>query len=264
MLRRHSLAVAVISSLSLAAAAASAQQWTTSTDDSWCRDDHRWRDEKERRCEVREASLPATGSLVVDAGANGGIRVEGADIDEVRVRVRVETWEGTAPDEVVIQSSNGGLETAGPRRGHWSASFRIEVPRSYDLDLQANNGGLRVEGVDGQVRLETTNGGISLASMSGDVQGRTANGGLSVDLDGDTWRGEGLDVQTSNGGIDLSVPDGYSAELVTGTVNGRMHVDFPVTVQGELRKELRATLGDGGPTVRVKTTNGSVKVTRAG
>ena len=75
----------MIACLPLAAAAATAQQWTTSTDDSWCRDDDRWRDGEARRCEVREESLEATGSLVVDAGANGGIRVEGADIDEVRV-----------------------------------------------------------------------------------------------------------------------------------------------------------------------------------
>ena len=163
-----------------------------------------------------------------------------------------------------IEISGGEITTHGPSRGHWSASFRVEVPSSYDLDLTANNGGLRVEGVDGQVRLETSNGGISLASVSGDVKGRTANGGLQIDLDGDTWRGEGLDVVTTNGGVQLEVPAGYSAELVTGTVNGTMHVDFPITVQGELRKEINATLGDGGPTVRVKTTNGSVKVSRAG
>jgi DUF4097 and DUF4098 domain-containing protein YvlB len=176
----------------------------------------------------------------------------------------VEAWDDTALEDVRIAVSGGEIHTEGPTRGQWSASFRVEVPQSYDLDLVANNGGLRVDGVEGQVRLETSNGGISLTSVAGDVRGRTANGGLSIDLDGDTWRGEGLDVTTTNGGVDLAVPAGYSAELVTGTVNGQLHVDFPITVQGSLSKEIRATLGDGGPTVKVKTTNGSVKVSRAG
>lgn len=244
------------------ATAASAQTWSTSTSDSWCRES-RDRDD-DRMCEVREAAFPAGGALTVDAGPNGGVSVEGGDTGEVRVLAKVVTREGTQPAEVAIAHDGGRLEASGPKRGDWSVSFRIEVPRSYDLDLTANNGGLRVEGVDGKVRLETSNGGISLASMAGDVRGRTANGGLTVELDGDTWRGDGLDVETSNGGVQLAVPADYSAELVTGTVNGKLDVGFPVTVQGELRKELRATLGDGGPTVRVKTTNGSVKVSRAG
>jgi hypothetical protein len=256
------LAVAAILGLPLAATATLAQEWSTSTDSSWCRES-RSRD-RDRACEVRETTLPATGALTVDAGANGGVSVEGAPTNEVRVRAKVQTWEGTSPEEVRIEISGGQIRAEGPSGGDWSASFRVEVPNRYDLDLTARNGGLSVEGVDGQVRLETQNGGISLASVAGDVRGRTANGGLSVDLDGDTWRGEGLDVATTNGGIDLQVPSGYSAELVTGTVNGQLHVGFPITVQGDLRRDIHATLGDGGPTVRVKTTNGSVKVSRAG
>jgi len=39
-------------------------------------------------------------------------------------------------------------------------------------------------------------------------------------------------------------------------------VDFPVEVRGRLGRRLTTTLGDGGPTVRVVTTNGGVKVSR--
>ena len=63
--------------------------------------------------------------------------------------------------------------------------------------------------------------------MSGDVHGRTSNGGVDVDLDGATWQGEGLDVETSNGGVRLRMPEQYSARLEAGTVNGGINVDFP-------------------------------------
>ena len=39
---------------------------------------------------------------------------------------------------------------------------------------------------------------------------------------------------------------------------------FPITVSGRLRSNIRTTLGDGGPLVRVKTTNGGVKVRQRG
>jgi hypothetical protein len=39
-------------------------------------------------------------------------------------------------------------------------------------------------------------------------------------------------------------------------------MDFPVTVQGRIDKRLDVTLGQGGPTIRVVTTNGGVIVGR--
>ena len=48
----------------------------------------------------------------------------------------------------------------------------------------------------------------------------------------------------------------------SGTVNGRVHVDFPIQMQGELGRTLQIPLGGGGPRVRVATTNGGVRITR--
>jgi len=62
----------------------------------------------------------------------------------------------------------------------------------------------------------------------------------------------------------LSVPENYSANLQTGTVNGGIVVDFPVTVQGKITKELAVNLGSGGATVKAMTTNGGVRVKRTG
>jgi DUF4097 and DUF4098 domain-containing protein YvlB len=96
------------------------------------------------------------------------------------------------------------------------------------------------------------------------VRGGTTNGGLVVELDGPQWDGETLDVKTTNGGIVMSLPENYSAHLETGTVNGHLSVDFPVTVQGRITRELAVNLGSGGPTVRAMTTNGGVKIRRTG
>jgi DUF4097 and DUF4098 domain-containing protein YvlB len=242
------------------------------TDADPCRNYNDRDDDYYQHCEVRDSTLPP-GPLTVDAGQNGGVSVEAWDRNEIRVRAIVR---GSARDEsraksiasqVQIQSGGGRVYASGPdleRREWWSVSYRINVPRQNDLDLSATNGGITIVGVSGNLRFDTTNGGVRLQDVGGRVNGETRNGGLDVRLNGTRWDGEGLDVQTSNGGVTLSIPDGYNAELETRTVNGGLRIDFPITVQGELssRRGISTTLGSGGPPVRVRTTNGGVKINR--
>jgi DUF4097 and DUF4098 domain-containing protein YvlB len=136
------------------------------------------------------------------------------------------------------------------------------VPRRSDLDVETVNGGIRIDDVHGRIRFDATNGGVTLAGLGGDVQGRTTNGGIRLALDGDSWDGAGADVRATNGGIVLTVPEGYSANLETGTTNGGMQIDFPVTVQGRLNRRVELTLGNGGPPIRAVTTNGGVVIRR--
>ena len=82
----------------------------------------------------------------------------------------------------------------------------------------------------------------------------------TIDLKGNHWDGAGLNVETQNGGIRLALPANYSAELETGTTNGRVVIDFPVTVQGSIGRHFTTTLGAGGAKLRAITTNGGVRI----
>jgi DUF4097 and DUF4098 domain-containing protein YvlB len=85
-----------------------------------------------------------------------------------------------------------------------------------------------------------------------------------VALGGSQWDGEGLDVETSNGGVTLAIPEQYNAQLETRTVNGGFRFDYPLTLTGELtpRRGISTTLGAGGAPVRVRTTNGGLRIER--
>jgi DUF4097 and DUF4098 domain-containing protein YvlB len=264
----------LLAPLALALMASSAQaQFRTLPDDSWCdRDrDGDWNDrETERYCEVREAVLPPSARVSVDAEPNGGIKVEGWDRGEVRVRAKV-TANARSEADARAMASEVRIETGptihaeGPqtaRRSHWSVSYQISVPRRSALSLRSHNGGISIANVDGEIEAETTNGGLSLSGLAGQVRGRTTNGGLTVRLAGTEWAGEGLDAQTTNGGINLAVPEGYNAHLEASTVNGGMNIDFPVTVKGNLRRSLSVDLGRGGRPIQISTTNGGVNVRR--
>ena len=83
--------------------------------------------------------------------------------------------------------------------------------------MLTTNGGIGIDNVSSRAEFKTVNGGVKLSRMGGDVEGRTSNGGVDVDLEGSTWDGAGLDVQTTNGGVHLTIPVQYSAHLETGT-----------------------------------------------
>ena len=255
--------------LAVAGAAGVGAQWGRA-DDGWCVD--RWGGDDDRYCMSLEGEFDPGDRIVVDGGANGGVEVQGWSRDAVSVRARV--WANARSrerareiaDEVEVTYRNGRLYADGPdtgRRESWGVSWDVRVPRDTDLDIETQNGGIGVEGVRGDIDFRAVNGGVSLVEVAGDVSGRTTNGGVKVELDGRRWDGAGMDVVTTNGGVTLAVPADYSADLETGTVNGGIELDFPVTVQGRLGKRLAVTLGDGGATIRAMTTNGGVRILRS-
>lgn len=262
--------------LLLAASSVSAQQRTAEQDDArWlqsCRDG--WSgDDRGRACEVRIVPVKLAGHAIeIDGRQNGSIRVLAWDGDSVRVTAHMqasaETQKGAdALLAGVRVTADGRRVTAdGPRRmedhEYWSVGYVVMVPRRFDLTLDANNGSLGVTGVDGKLELRTTNGSVALTNVGGDVHAHTQNGSLNLQLAGKRWDGRGLDAETQNGSVRLSLPDGYAALLETGTVNGRINTEFPITVQGRIGRELSLPLNGGGPTVRVHTTNGSVSLLR--
>jgi DUF4097 and DUF4098 domain-containing protein YvlB len=238
--------------------------------EEWCRD----RDsDRERHCEVRELTLqPTGGTLEIDAAPNGGITVEGWDRNDIKVFARIVGRADRLDDaqrmvrEVDVDVDGLSLSADGPRTDRnesWSVSFKVFAPRQTDLDLETTNGGVSLSDMSGDLEFRTTNGGVRLTGLAGNVKGRTVNGGVKITLGGDRWQGEGLDVKTTNGSVALTIPEDYSATVETGTVNGSMTTDFPVTIQGRFsRRELEFTVGDGGQPIRVRTTNGSVRLNK--
>jgi DUF4097 and DUF4098 domain-containing protein YvlB len=268
MKRGLGYALLVFAIVSLAAGAANAQKEGRGMD---CRDS--WNgDRLQNHCEIKEQTIPAGGAITVDAGKNGGVSVKGWERNEILVRARVQTAavSQAAADQLAkeVRIETGGLRihAEGPDQNsdsHWSVSFEVFVPRHSDLSLQAHNGGISISDVSGKMDFTGLNGGVNLKRVGGNVHGSTTNGGVNVELSGDRWDGEELDVQTTNGGVNMSLPENYSAHLETATVNGNISIDFPVTVQGRITKELSTNIGSGGPTIRATTTNGGVRVKRS-
>jgi hypothetical protein len=265
---------AAVALLSLGVHPAARAQERERPAEEWLRRCRDWDqdDDRVRHCEVRDITIPRIGGrLNIDGRLNGGIAVRAWDRNEILVRAKIQTWAETETEArrlagaIRIRTDDGRVSAEGSeggRRNGWFVSYDAYVPRRSDLDLRTHNGGISVEGVQGRIDVEALNGGVSIRDVQGDVRGGTTNGGLTLSLAGDRWVGEGVDLETTNGGVTIIVPASYSARLETGTVNGGLHIDFPITVQGMIGRRLTTTLGSGGPLIRVRTTNGGVNLRR--
>jgi hypothetical protein len=247
------------------------QKIETIDNDIWCKKGARAGDDQYRLCEVREFTVAGLDELNLEAGPNGGIAVEGWNRDEVLVRAKIVASARSSDkahdimENVRVALDGSDVFAEGPNTGRkswYSVSWHVYTPREMDLDLDAHNGSISVSDIKGDIRFETVNGGVELSGLAGNVRGETTNGGVTVRLTGSGWEGDGLDVETTNGGITIVVPEEYSAELQSRTTNGGLHVEFPVTVQGRIDKQLRTVLGQGGPPIRAETTNGGVHIER--
>jgi DUF4097 and DUF4098 domain-containing protein YvlB len=233
-------------------------------------DDESSHNQRGHYCEIREVTIPAGAQLDVDGGVNGGISIEGTNRGDILVRSKVQAYQDDLADSrrvaaaILVETAGGRVRATGPtsEKHGWGVSYQIFVPLKTDLLVRTHNGGIAIAGVQGHVQFEALNGGVSLKQLAGSVEGHTQNGGLHLELASDHWDGDRCDVSTTNGGVTIRVPSGYSAHLETGTVNGGVSVDFPVTVQGEIQRHLAVDLGSGGNLVRATTTNGGVRVER--
>jgi hypothetical protein len=222
--------------------------------------------------ELRESTIRPGNLLTVDGRQNGGISVRGSDRSDILIRACVQAWD-TSEQAARERAKNVRIETAPVVRAegvegqsNTSVSYQILVPRNTNLKLTAHNGGIAISNVEGSMEFTTTNGGVSLSEVAGDVRGKTTNGGVSVKLAGNRWQGRGLDVETTNGGVNLVMPQNYAARLETRTVNGGFRSDFELNVR--LREwnrgvNISTDLNGGGAPIRVVTTNGGVRISSA-
>jgi hypothetical protein len=136
-------------------------------------------------------------------------------------------------------------------------NFDAQVPRGVRLNAMTTNGRVHCLNLDSVVQASTTNGDVEV-STSEWASARTTNGGVRVSMGNAKWNGQ-LELLTTNGSVDVTLPASAEFKVDASTTNGGIQTDFPITVQGKFGpKSLSGTVGGGGRELRVATTNGGI------
>ncbi len=208
------------------------------------------------------------------------------ELDKVRIEVterdplRVETVHTGAnpqvsvnymihlPPTVVLQrveSSNGPIELFGVRVNGTelrtsNGPVRVDGAPGGDLAAASSNGGIEVRGVEGYVTARTSNAGITVEESGGVADLETSNGPVSADIP--AVKGD-VTVSSSNGPVTLRLAEGLDVRVVATTSNGRIAAnDLPLLLDESTGTRVSGTLGDGGATITVTTSNGDIDLSR--
>ena len=141
-------------------------------------------------------------------------------------------------------------------------NFDVQVPPGVRFNALTTNGNVLGRNLASVVEAATTNGNVEV-STSQWASATTTNGGIRLSMGSAKWNGE-LQVKSTNGSVDVTLPASAEFKLDAVTTNGGIHTDFPITVQGSFSsKELSGTVGGGGRELKVATTNGTIKLMKS-
>jgi len=227
----------------------------------------------------------AAGKAIEIKGVNGGITAvgtsggqvevtavkKGRKSDPATVKIDVVEHAGGVTICAVYPAVDGHANECAPGKGgrmsvrdnDVNVEFQVKVPAGVRFLGRTVNGGIGAKGITADAEAETVNGGVELEA-TGTARATTVNGGITALLGRGDWEGA-LKLQTVNGGIEMTLPDGLNAEVKAATVNGDIETDFPMSVQGRISKRrLEGTIGSGGRLLELSTVNGGIELHKAG
>lgn len=163
-----------------------------------------------------------------------------------------------------LHASNGAITSAGPvgTVKAETSNGRIDVRSALGaLNLVTSNGPITIDGGSGTLNAETSNGPINVTAKDVTLTGRTSNGFFRFNGTLAPGRSE---VDTSNGGIIVTLPGSAQFLVDADTSNAKINSDFAVTAQDFSDNQLRGAVGvDPAISLELHTSNGGIDLRKS-
>ena len=151
----------------------------------------------------------------------------------------------------------------------WKIDYRIRVPASIDLEINAGRGPIKLSGVEGSVRLSATEADAQLTLIGGVVSATVATGSVLLSIPVRSWRGGGADLRVASGTLTLEVPPGFNGDidgevLRTGKIEDNHGELQSREKPGITATSMKARAGVGGPYFKLTVGEGKLVIRRLG
>ena len=143
---------------------------------------------------------------------------------------------------------------------------------SGDVEIRTGDGAIRLDKIAGHVNLETGDGSIGFEGAPTILRAKTGDGSIGAKLDAETAMADNWDLSTGDGSVVLTLPQSFNGELDAETRDGSVRANHPMLKPDEdrpgedrdsrrqRRRSLRATMGDVGKLLRVRTGDGTIRI----
>lgn len=180
------------------------------------------------------------------------------------VQVDGEVEDGSVADVTGTLEFNAGYNGT-VQLSHISQRLHLKSVRTdlqlakLDGEISMGHGDIRATALAGPVKLNTRSNEVHFDEVSGEVEVENRNGIVSIRPK--TPLGN-IDVNNVRGGIELEMPPAAGFKLDAESKDGTIDVnDFSVSVDNQRRDaSARATIGKGGPDIRLRTERGTIEI----
>ncbi|HTJ31290.1 MAG TPA: DUF4097 family beta strand repeat-containing protein [Acidobacteriaceae bacterium] len=171
-------------------------------------------------------------------------------------------YEIKAPARAILEASSGSGDVTdngvgvNARLNTGSGNIHAQGLRE-SFSVETGSGNIYAEQIGaGDVKADTGSGNIELRNLNGGLKAQTGSG--DIKLNGQPH--EGWRITTGSGNVELSSgSSGFALDASTGS--GDIHSDHEMAVQGSFSKHhIVGKINGGGPTVRVETGSGDIRI----
>ena len=146
-----------------------------------------------------------------------------------------------------------------------SGEAEIFLPKSQNLSITNTWGGLTtIDGFSGEVEANSNlNGTLVLSNLAGAVTAYSLNHGIQVVFDKINQKAP-IDIRTTNGEIDVTLPENTSANLELSSWNGDIYTNFDLKRPDKdglisiSDRNIKGAINGGGVDITLKSTNGTI------
>jgi hypothetical protein len=136
---------------------------------------------------------------------------------------------------------------------------RIEsIDGSGSLDARTSGGSIVVRNFGGDTKVETSGGRLVFENINGKITGRSSGGSITARLrspvPGD------VNLETSAGSIDVSVPPDAGLDVEAEASSGRVTSDLPFVGIRTDREQLKGKINGGGKSMVLRSGAGSISI----
>ena len=205
-----------------------------------------------------EVSLLQNGDVVEVSARTRGVGVVFGGVSEQF------TIDVTLPAHctVTVRSGDGAVDVPA-MSGHLEVQtgdghIRVSGARG-DIQLASGDGGIDAEGLDGALRAHSGDGHLHVSGRFDVLDLRTGDGHMEANAARGSKLAEQWNLETRDGGMQVHIPHDLRAMLDARSGDGRLHVDLPISVRGDIRHhQLTGELNGGGPLLRLRSGDGSL------
>jgi DUF4097 and DUF4098 domain-containing protein YvlB len=222
-------------------------------------------------------TFTVTGSPSVNLSTfDGGVTVHGWDRSEVKYNITKRSVDDESLRQIGVQADQQGSAVSVIARSdsnnNGSADLEVWVPRKSSLHVSSDDGGLKVDGVTGNITLRTGDGGIDVTDSAGQLQLNTGDGHITVfkfdgELDARTGDGSirldgsfnALSARTGDGAISLTVPSNSNFTVETNAYGDVTNEGLTLSEDMAPSKRVRRwRVGNGGKVFVLNTGDGQI------